>query len=197
MTARCLAPPTGPAAEAAAFAAACVPVLETERLRLRAPRVADLPLWLPLYSGPRAVQMGGPFENPDATAWEEFAYYTGCWMLYGHGLWTIELRSTPAAIGFVHLAIEYDDVEPELGWHLSPDARGNGYATEAARAARNWGFTLLPTFVSYVHPDNATSNRVAERLGAIRDLDAEAAIYARDGAPIHVWRHAPPAEGSA
>jgi RimJ/RimL family protein N-acetyltransferase len=91
MTARCLQPPTGPAAEAAAFTCACVPVLETERLRLRAPRVADLPLWLPLYSGPEAVQMGGPFEDPDATAWEEFAYYTGCWMLYGHGLWTIEL----------------------------------------------------------------------------------------------------------
>jgi hypothetical protein len=32
MTARCLRPPTGPAADAATFNAACVPVLETERL---------------------------------------------------------------------------------------------------------------------------------------------------------------------
>jgi RimJ/RimL family protein N-acetyltransferase len=197
MTARCMIPPTGSAAEAATFHAACVPVLTTERLRLRAPRVADLPLWLPLYSGPRAVQMGGPFDDPDATAWEEFAYYTGCWMLYGHGLWTIERRDTGAPIGFVHLAIEWDDREPELGWHLAPEHRGNGFATEAARAARNWGFTLLPTFVSYIHPDNPASNQVAERLGAIRDTGAEAALLAEDGELTHVWRHTVPAEGAA
>lgn len=197
MTARCLLPPTGPAAEAATFNAACVPILTTERLRLRAPRVTDLPLWMPHYSGPRAVQMGGPFENPDATAWEEFAYYTGCWMLYGHGLWTVERRDTGEAIGFVHLAIEWDDREPELGWHLVPEARGNGYATEAARAARDWGFDLLPTFVSYVHPDNTSSNRVAERLGATRDTEAEAALQAEDEDPTHVWRHNRPAEGTA
>jgi RimJ/RimL family protein N-acetyltransferase len=189
MTARCLFPPNGPAAEAAAFAAATVPVLETERLRLRAPRVADLSLWTPLYSGPRAVQMGGPFENPEATAWEEFAYYTGCWILYGHGLWTVDRKDSSSAIGFVHLAIEWDDREPELGWHLTPEARGQGFATEAARAARDWGLGLLPTFVSYVHPENAASNRVAERLGARRDPEAETALRAGGERPTHVWRH--------
>ncbi len=191
---RCTLPPKGAAAEAAAMHRASVPELETERLRLRAPRVADLPLWLPLYSGPRAVQMGGPFEDPDATAWEEFAYYTGCWMLYGHGLWTVERRDTGAAVGFVHLAIEWDDWEPELGWHLTPEARGQGFASEAARAARDWGFGVLETFVSYVHPDNAPSNRVAERLGATRDRSAEAALIEAGEGPTHVWRHA--ADGS-
>jgi RimJ/RimL family protein N-acetyltransferase len=102
-----------------------------------------------------------------------------------------------SAIGFVHLAIEWDDQEPELGWHLIPEARGNGFATEAARAARDWGQTLLPGFVSYVHPDNAASNRVAERLGATRDPHAEAALYAENGEPIHVWRHAPVNAGGA
>jgi RimJ/RimL family protein N-acetyltransferase len=192
MTARCLQPPTGPAAEAAAITCATVPVLETERLRLRAPRVADLPLWLPLYSGPEAVHMGGPFEDPDATAWEEFAYYTGAWMLYGHGLWTVELGETGQAIGFVHLAIEWDDREPELGWHIAPDHRGKGYATEAARAARDWGFGLLPGFVSYVDPGNLASNGVAERLGATRDHAAEAELDASGDGPVHVWRHTAP-----
>jgi RimJ/RimL family protein N-acetyltransferase len=118
-------------------------------------------------------------------------------MLHGHGLWTVERRSDCTRVGFVMVGLEWGDEEPELGYMTVPEHRGQGYATEAARAARNWGLRLLPTIVSYVHPDNAASNRVAERLGAIRDLDAEAAIYARDGAPIHVWRHAPPAEGSA
>lgn len=197
MTARCLVSPTGPAAEAAGFHAAGVPVLTTGRLRLRAPHVADLPLWLPFYSGPGAIHMGGPFADPDATAWEEFAYYTGCWMLYGHGLWTVEDQGSGAAIGFVHLAIEWDDREPELGWHIVPEARGRGFATEAARAARDWGFALLPTFVSYVHPDNGSSNRVADRLGAVRDTAAEAALRAEDGQPTNVWRHCRPTEGTA
>jgi len=141
--------------------------------------------------------MGGPFEDPEATAWEEFAYYTGCWMLYGHGLWTIERRDTSAAIGFAHLAIEYDDWEPELGWHLIPEARGQGYATEAARAARHWGFGILPTFVSYVDPRNTASNRVAERLGATRDHEVEAQIVAAGDRPTHVWRHTAPSGGGA
>jgi hypothetical protein len=87
-------PPDRPRRRGGAFNAACVPVLETESLRLRAPRVATCRFGCRSIPGPRAVQMGGPFDNPDATAWEEFAYYTGCWMLYGHGLWTIERRST-------------------------------------------------------------------------------------------------------
>lgn len=187
----CTRPPEGRAAAAAVLQTASVPELATERLRLRAPRVVDLPHWTPLFSEPRTIQMGGPFEDPDATAWEEFTYYTGCWMLYGHGLWTVERRADEQTVGFVHLAIEFEDFEPELGWHLTPQARGHGYATEAARAARDWGFTVLPTFVSYIHPENDLSQRVAARLNASRDPEAEAAIRAVAGDTPQVWRHHP------
>ncbi|MEM9798663.1 MAG: GNAT family N-acetyltransferase, partial [Pseudomonadota bacterium] len=94
-------------------------------------------------------------------------------------------------VGFVHLANEFDDIEPELGWHLRPEARGKGYATEAARVARDWGFTVLPTFVSYVHPENDLSQRVAVRLNATRDPEAESAIRDIAGDAPQVWRHRP------
>jgi RimJ/RimL family protein N-acetyltransferase len=190
MTARCTLPPTGPAAEAAAFQAACVPVLETARLRLRAPTLDDLPDWTRVFIDAFAE----PGDAPDRP-WAEFSYYTAGWMLHGHGLWTVERRSDCTRVGFVMVGLEWGDEEPELGYMTVPEHRGQGYATEAARAARNWGLRLLPTIVSYVDPGNAASNRIAERLGAERDTAAGARLAARDGEPVNVWRHMAPANG--
>ncbi len=189
ITRRCTQAPKGAAAAAAQSHRGSIPMLETERLRLRAPVVEDLPHWIALFESPEAVHLGGPFDDPACTAWEEFTYYTGCWMLYGHGLWSIERKADGQMVGFVHLGIEWDDWEPELGWHLIPEARGHGYATEAARAARDYGLTLLDTFVSYVDPNNTASAQVAGRIGATRDTAMEAKIETAEGAPTQVWRH--------
>jgi len=191
---RCTRPPTGLAAEAAQANRASIPVIETERLRLHAPTIEDLQVWTAICTDP-----GGPFgPMSDEEAWTEFAYYTGGWLLYGHGLFAVMRKSDRRTIGFVHLGLEWDDREPELGWMLAKDARGQGYATEAAQAARDWALQLLPGFVSYVDPANGPSNRVAERLGATRDSAEEAAIEAEDGALTHVWRHraAAPEDGA-
>ncbi|WP_218714170.1 GNAT family N-acetyltransferase [Arthrobacter sp. BF1] len=53
----------------------------------------------------------------------------------------------------------------EIGWHLHPDAKGAGYATEAASAvmtdAANNG---LHSVVAVTDPLNAPSQRVCQRL---------------------------------
>ena len=83
--------------------------------------------------------------------------------------WWISLAISLATVaGFVLLGREWDDPAPELGWMLAPEHRGQGYATEAARALRDHGLTLLPDLFSYIRADNAASLRVAERLGATR-----------------------------
>ena len=190
MTPRALVPPTGAAAEMAARFAALVPVLETPRLRLRAPRVGDIPAWQAILGAPEAVHMGGPHDAE--AAWEEFAYYTGGWMLYGHGLWSVETKDGEL-VGFVTLGLEWDDYEPELGWMFLREHRGKGYATEAAAAARDHARGLLGdgAFVSYVNGANAPSNAVAKRLGAVRDRAEEARIT--DHRDLRVWRHGGPA----
>jgi RimJ/RimL family protein N-acetyltransferase len=45
--------------------------------------------------------------------------------------------------------------------------RGRGYATEGARTALQFAFTQMnqPHVISLMHPENAASIRVAERLG--------------------------------
>lgn len=67
------------------------------------------------------------------------------------------------------LADAGDGAQPEIGWALARAQWGNGYATEAARAVRDWaraerGFDRL---ISLIAPDNAASQRVAQRLGAV------------------------------
>lgn len=181
---RCLQPPTGSAAARSAALRAAAPCLSTERLTLRPPVVADFDLWATLLSGPDSEGLGGPIAREEA--WAEFCVYAAGWLLHGHGLWSVECDG--ALIGFVTLGLEWEDEEPELGYLFATDARGRGFATEAARAARDHALTLLGpgAFVSYIDPGNARSIRVAERLGAQRDADAEARL----GPDVQVWRHA-------
>ena len=55
----------------------------------------------------------------------------------------------------------------EVGWTVARDHWGKGYAPEAARAACAWGHDRLGVdhILSLIHPDNAQSIRVAEKLG--------------------------------
>ena len=187
MTARrCTQAPEGRAAEAARTHRAQVPQLETARLVLRAPEISDLTVWTPAFMD--------AFAEPGDTeerAWTEFSYYTACWMLHGFGLWTVERKADGVVLGFVTIGLEWDDDEPELGYIFAAEHRRQGYAEEAAVAARDHGLALLGpgAFVSYIERSNARSNRLADRLGAARDTGAEAALQAATGEDIHIWRH--------
>ena len=81
------------------------------------------------------------------------------------------MRATGALAGFVGLAIPsfLPSVLPavEVGWRLGREHWGQGYATEGARAAvaHGLGALGLAQVLSIVHPANARSIRVAEKLG--------------------------------
>jgi RimJ/RimL family protein N-acetyltransferase len=75
--------------------------------------------------------------------------------------------------------------ETEMGWVLRREAWGHGYATEAARACRDWGFSALtvPYLTAMIVPSNSASIRVAHRLNLVplrNDilLDSEVVVYA-------------------
>jgi RimJ/RimL family protein N-acetyltransferase len=181
---RCTQPPVGLAARAAEGHRASVPVLETGRLRLRAPRTEYLAAWTHAWLLDFAEEGDGAED-----AWIEFSCYSAGWLLHGHGLWSVERREDGTLLGFVLLGLEWDDDEPELGYIFLREHQGQGYAREACEAARDFGLTLLDTFVSYVDPGNAASNRLAQSLGATRDAAAEARINMDADDAIHVWRY--------
>ena len=181
----------GPAADLAGRLQALVPVLDTDRLRLRVPTLADFPAWAEILCSPRAEYMDGPYSRDDA--FTEFAATVGSWLLRGHGPWTIESRENGEVLGFVCLNMEPSDQEPELGYFLRASAEGQGIAAEATQAARDRAWALgIPSLVSYIGPLNTRSVALAERLGAQRDTRAEAAFEGTPDADVLVYRHPRP-----
>lgn len=175
MTRRCTQIPRGTAAACADTLRGAIPVLETERLRLRAPTLADLPHWTAWWQG------HDPNESEE-DAWNDFCVYNAGWVLHGHGMWTIETKAEARVVGFTLLGLEWDDEEPEIGSILAPDARGQGFATEAGRAVQAIAFDHFGRggAVSYISPKNAASAAVAKRLGAKREGDMGSS---------QIWRH--------
>lgn len=172
-------PIPGKAADFAAALSAQLPVIETARLRLRAPRLSDFDAWAEVLTGPSGPHLGGPFTRDDAFV--EFAAACGSWLLRGHGTWTVEPCTGGAPLGFILIGFEPGDHEPELGFLFRPAAEGKGIAHEAALAARAHARTLgLASLVSYIAPENDRSLALARRLGATSDGTL-------DGSEI--WRH--------
>jgi len=108
----------------------------------------------------------------------------------GYGRVAVERRSDGMFLGMCGLDREiwYPD-DLEIGWRLVPEARGQGYATEAARAWIDHGFDVLdlPRIISIADVPNLKSIAVMERLGFTHNHTAtlmdgdepfEAVIYA-------------------
>lgn len=148
------------------------PTIVTDRLVLRAPARADFDSFAETLTSPRARHIGGPFSRADA--WREFAADAGAWVLNGFGYWSVEERRTGALVASVGLSQPIEFPEPELGWVVHGAHEGNGFAFEAAIAARRYAFEDLgwATLVSYIAPENTRSIALAERLGAWRDPSA-------------------------
>jgi RimJ/RimL family protein N-acetyltransferase len=175
-------PVPGPAADFAASLAARVPVIDTPRLRLRAPRLTDAPAWIAIFTGPDAPFLLGAMTRDEA--FRDFAATAGQWLLRGHGPWTVEDKAEGGVLGFVLIGFEPGDAEPELGYLFLPEARGRGLAFEAAQAARDHALNSLrlPSLVSYVAQGNTRSDLLAQRLGAWADGLCGGCT---------VWRHHP------
>lgn len=160
------------------------PILRTPRLTLRLPVLADFPAYAALLASPRAIHLGGPYDQ--RAAWGLFCHDIASWTLFGHGAMMIDLAQNGTTIGQVSLNAGPLYPETELGWMLYDGHEGHGWATEAASALRDWAFASLPvtSLVSYTDPANAASIAVARRLGATLDAKAQG----QDPEDL-VWRH--------
>jgi RimJ/RimL family protein N-acetyltransferase len=167
-------------------------VLRTARLTLRHWREADRPAFAALNADPQVSwDLGGPLSRAHSDA--KFDRYLATWQAHGHGRWALEDRDR-RFIGYagVQPAAAGHPLGPhaEIGWRLARVAWGNGYATEAARAALEDAFVRLrlAKVLAYTSADNARSQAVMARLGLrrdpARDFDAE-----YRGVPWHglVW----------
>ncbi len=169
-----------------------VPVLETDRLRLRGHGPEDFAASAALWADPEVVHFitGRPLAPHEA--WQRFLRYPGHWAIMGYGYWLVESRQDGRFLGEVGMAdyrrqLDLDvGAAPEAGWVLTRAAKGQGIATEAMRAVLGWADQRFSRSFALFDPAHAASLRVAEKLGFGAPADVR-----WEGRPARVlWRDA-------
>ena len=94
-------------------------------------------------------------------------------------MWVVEERSSGAFAGECGLRWREDGSDIELSYGLVPRFRGLGLATEAARAALDFGVEVLrlECIVAYSRGDNGISHRVLEKLGMVLEWRKERGVH--------------------
>jgi len=162
------------------------PVLTTKRLVLRGPERADLPALTRFMTSAPSMQAQGETVTAEQ-AWFGFLIGIGHWHWHGFGLFTVVEQQTGHPVGRVGLIQHSNWPDIELAWHLFEGAEGKGFATEAASAVKKWASEDLglERLYSYIDVENARSQAVAKRLGAVTD-----GTRARHEPEAEVWVHA-------
>ena len=150
------------------------PELRTERLLLRRWRARDREPFAALNADPAVMEHFPAPLDRDASDALVAAIEAG-FERHGFGLWALEPREGGELLGFTGLAVPAFEAHftpaVEIGWRLARPAWGYGYATEAARAALEFGFeqAKLNEVVSFTAAGNLRSRAVMERLGMSHD----------------------------
>jgi ribosomal-protein-alanine N-acetyltransferase len=143
-------------------------ILETNRLRLRPLRNEDVEDLLGVLGDPENMRFyPAPFTRQLVQEWIQDSINR--YQRDGIGLWAVELKATGELVGDCGPAVRevLGAREIELGWHVKRALWGQGLATEAAAACRDWVFrNIHPSgLIALVRPENTQSRRVAEKIG--------------------------------
>lgn len=144
--------------------------LQTNRLRLRRWVADDRDPFAAMNTDPRVLEFlprALSRAESDALVDRIEAHFEH----HGFGLWAVEIPGVTPFAGFIGLSIPRFEAPftpcVEIGWRLGAEFWNQGYATEGARAAVQFGFESLglTEIVSFTVPANQRSRRVMEKLG--------------------------------
>ena len=160
--------------------------IETDRLVLRGWKAEDFEAYRDYYADAENARFVGGRQRPD-DAWRRLATEIGHWELNGFGRWAVVEKETGSLVGSIGLWKSAEWPELELSYWVRPEHRGKGYAREACVRSRDHARDELgaESLVSYIHPDNTASIRLAEALGAEYEKTIELLAYG----PHRVHRH--------
>jgi len=113
-----------------------------------------------------------PKTREQAEAW--IAWNQRNYAEHGYGLWIIETHEGDFVgdCGLTWQAVN-GVKKLEVGYHVAPRWQGQGLASEAAAACRDFAreHVEAPELIAIIHPDNRASERVAEKIGMRRVED--------------------------
>jgi [ribosomal protein S5]-alanine N-acetyltransferase len=143
--------------------------LQTARLDLRPFTLADAPFILRLLNDPDWLRFIGDRQVHDLAAAERYLTNGPIAMMERHGfaLCAVDRRDTHETIGMCGLVRREGLDDVDIGYAYLPNARGLGFAVEAARAvlAHGLGPLGIARIVAITNPANAASSAVLERIG--------------------------------
>ncbi|WP_375021535.1 GNAT family N-acetyltransferase [Agrobacterium sp. CR_3] len=143
-------------------------LVKTERLCLRRIGETDLVSLSRIYADPECMRFySGTKSPPEIRTWFQKLAFDS-YDRHGFGLWAVINASSGEVIGDCGITLQETPEGPELeiGYHLWRDFWGNGFATEAAIACRDYAFHSLglSRVVSITSPENIPSQKVAQRV---------------------------------
>lgn len=166
-------------------------MIETERLLLRMPRLEDAEDLLAYAGDPEVTRwIGGGSGDLEETR-AKIGEWLARWERDGVGHFCVVREGRVLGrVGFLTWNPDtwtIDGPQIELGWTLAQEHWGHGYATEAARGARDWLLGERPAerLISLINPRNVRSIRVADKLGC---APVELVDIPRHGKTI-LWEH--------
>lgn len=113
------------------------------------------------------------YSREEAAAWIE--RQTRRYARHGHGLWLVEDKAAGQPIGQVGLLIQniHGVEEKEVAYLIHRPFWRRGFATEAARACRDYAFDVLgrERVIALIRPENVPSQGVARKLGLLPEPD--------------------------
>jgi RimJ/RimL family protein N-acetyltransferase len=158
----------------------------TERLAFRQMTADDLDDMAALLGDPELMRYyPTPKDRTEALNW--INWNQDLYREHGFGLWLITLRSTGEFVGDCGLTPQLIEgvTDIEVGYHVRTDLQGQGYATEAAAACRDYAREALGAkrLIAIINPANTPSQRVAEKIGLPYERDA----ISRSGISIRLY----------
>lgn len=108
---------------------------------------------------------------------------------WGFGPYAVLEQRSQSVIGYCGLFFFPDidgQTEVEIGYRLAKSAWGKGYATEAAKAVRDFAFTALgiKRLIAMIDPSNVPSIHVAKKIGMTYEKEVMLEGYTH---PDHVY----------
>ena len=145
-------------------------ILETERLTLRTWSNNDLQPMFLINQDPKVMKYFPDLHDLEMT--KNFIDKVNThFENHGYSLYATVRKDTGEFIGFIGLLIadfkEHFTPAIEIGWRLSSNHWGKGFATEGAKAVLDYAFRELkiPEIVSFTAAGNAESIRVMQKIG--------------------------------
>jgi [ribosomal protein S5]-alanine N-acetyltransferase len=144
-----------------------IPSLDTPHLILRPWKLDDVDALYRILQEPEILKYFPPTVFTLEKTQRYIQHQLQHWQVHGYGHWAVMIKTDSQVVGWDGLEYLPETDEVEVAYLLSHRVWGCGYATEAARAAVNFGFgnANLPSIIGLVHPENTGSIRVLEKSG--------------------------------